>query len=165
MASISVSGTGFAARMPGWAILARRLGAALMIVALLPAAAAGGGAEVGVSLEGVRSSKGLLRVCLTRDPALFLKCNLDPAAHKQSIPAAPTARLVFADVTPGDYALVVLHDENGNGKADTMLGIPREGVGFSNNPVIRTGPPKFAAVLFHVGEARVSETIRMKYFL
>jgi uncharacterized protein (DUF2141 family) len=149
--------------MPGWAILARRLGAALMIVALLPGAARGG--EVEVRLEGARSAKGLLRVCLTRDPALFLKCNLDPAAYKQSIPAAASAKVTFADVAPGDYALVVLHDENGNGKADRMLGIPREGVGFSNNPVIRTGPPKFAAARFHVGEAAVKETIRLKYFL
>lgn len=135
-----------------------------MIVALLPGMGTGG-AEVEVRLEGVRSAKGLLRVCLTRDPALFLKCNRDPAAYKQSIPAAATARLLFADVTPGDYALVVLHDENSNGKADRMLGIPREGVGFSNNPVIRTGPPKFAQALFHVGAERVNETIRLKYFL
>lgn len=134
-------------------------------MALLPGAG-GAGADVGVSLEGVRSARGLLRVCLTRDPGHFPHCEKDPASHKQSIPAQePLARLIFGGVAAGDYALVVLHDENGNGKVDTMLGIPREGVGFSNNPAIRTGPPKFAAARFHVGEAAVAETIRLKYFL
>ena len=45
-----------------------------------------------------------------------------------------SARCVFEDVTPGTYAVVVLHDENDNRQCDrNRLGIPLEGYGVSNN--------------------------------
>ena len=51
---------------------------------------------------------------------------------------------VFDNVEPGEYALTVLHDENGNGKLDTnLLGMPKEGYGVSNNAFRRFGPPRF----------------------
>lgn len=41
----------------------------------------------------------------------------------------------FKDLPPGRYGVLVMHDQNANGKLDTtVLGIPREGYGFSNNP-------------------------------
>ena len=121
--------------------------------------------HVDVRFDAVRSSNGLIRACLTHNPAYFPWCDKDPQAHKLSIPAAPGASLSFADVGPGDYAIAVLHDENRNGKMDKLLGLPREGIGFSRNPVIRTGPPAFGAVEFPVGAQPVAETIRMQYFL
>jgi uncharacterized protein (DUF2141 family) len=53
-----------------------------------------------------------------------------------------TGTCVFGGVVPGTYAVAVFHDENGNGKLDTnFLGIPREGVGVSNNKLRTLGPP------------------------
>jgi uncharacterized protein (DUF2141 family) len=164
MASISVSGTGSAALIPVWAILGRRLGAALIIVGMLPAAAPST-TQVDVTFESVRNAKGLIRACLTRDPLHFPHCDADPAARKLSIPAAAGAKLSFHDVAPGDYAISALHDENRDGKLNTRIGIPREGFGFSNNPVVRMSAPKFKAARFVVGAAAVSETIRLQYFL
>lgn len=121
--------------------------------------------EVEVRFEGVRSAKGLLRACLTRNPAYFPKCEKDPASFKASIAATKDARLVFGDVPPGDYALMVLHDENSNAKVDTMLGIPREGVGFSRNPKLYFGPPSFKAVLIHIPAGRSETDVKLQYFL
>jgi len=43
-----------------------------------------------------------------------------------------------------DYAVAVCHDANGNEECDTnFLGIPKEGVGVSNNAKGRFGPPSF----------------------
>ena len=53
-------------------------------------------------------------------------------------------------MAPGDYSLLVIHDENRNGKLDKMLGMPREGFGFSRNPAIRMGPPRYGDVRFAV---------------
>jgi len=40
--------------------------------------------------------------------------------------------IVFSDITYGEYAISILHDENGNGKMDkNMIGIPKEGSGAS----------------------------------
>jgi uncharacterized protein (DUF2141 family) len=130
-----------------------------------PTLVGGSQGELDVRFEGVRSAKGLLRACLTRNPAFFPKCEKDPASFKASIAAMSGARLAFGEVPPGDYALMVLHDENSNAKVDTMLGIPREGVGFSRNPKLYFGPPSFKAVLIHI-PAGVSETdVKMQYFL
>jgi uncharacterized protein (DUF2141 family) len=61
--------------------------------------------------------------------------------------------------------VLVLHDENGNNKVDTMLGIPREGVGFSRNPRIMFGPPRFDAVRIHVPAGPSATGVKLQYFL
>lgn len=132
---------------------------------LLQANAAPPLATVDVHVEGMRSQKGLIRACLTRDPKAFPHCEKDPAAHKLNVPAPQGKLLHFTDVAPGDYAVTMIHDENGNAKLDTMLGIPREGVGFSNNPRLIAGPPSFVATRFAVKAAPVETTIKLKYFL
>ena len=63
----------------------------------------------------------------------------------------------------GHYAISVLHDENSNLKADFMLGMPREGFGFSRNAKVRFGPPKFSAASFPVGAGGTSQSLTMKY--
>lgn len=41
--------------------------------------------------------------------------------------------LMFADIQPGDYALIVFHDENNNNDLDhNFLHLPAEPLGFSN---------------------------------
>ena len=55
--------------------------------------------------------------------------------------------------------------ENGNGRLDTTLGIPREGVGFSRNPRLTFGPPRFSAAQFAVATPAVDQDVRVKYFL
>ncbi|QNM81885.1 DUF2141 domain-containing protein [Sphingomonas sabuli] len=117
-----------------------------------------------IELAGLRNTKGWVRVCMTREPSHFPKCSSDPAALSQTVPAtAPTA--VFAKVPPGDYAVSVFHDENGNRKLDTMVAIPREGFGFSRNPKLRFGPPRFKAVVVHIGPGSDHVPIRMQYLL
>ena len=120
---------------------------------------------VDVHIEGMRSQKGILRACLTRDVKSFPHCEKDPAARKLNIPAPNGALLHFTDVAPGDYAITVLHDENSNAKVDFFLGIPKEGVGFSNNPRLITGPPSFRTATLAVAHKPVETTIRLKYFL
>src|SRR6185312_779738 len=100
----------------------------------------------------LRSHKGMVRVCLTADPDNFPSCVDDARAVTASVPATTNA-ISFPGIAPGRYAVAVIHDENGNNKLDTMLGIPREGFGFSRNPVIRFGPPRFSAAAFPLSGA------------
>lgn len=120
---------------------------------------------VDVHIQGMRSQKGVIRACLTRDIKSFPHCEKDPAARKLNIPAPAGTLLRFTDVVQGEYAVTVLHDENSNAKIDFLLGIPKEGVGFSNNPRLMTGPPSFASAKLVVAHANVETTIRIKYFL
>lgn len=61
--------------------------------------------------------------------------------------------------------MAVIHDANANARLDTMLGIPREGFGFSRDPAIRFGPPRFAAARFAVAAGSANQQVRMRYLL
>jgi uncharacterized protein (DUF2141 family) len=121
-------------------------------------------AELEVQLQKLRNERGSVHLCLTRNPAHFPDCGNDPAALKRSVPAA-IATIRFTGIVPGDYALAVLHDENRNGKLDTLVGIPREGFGFSRSPAVLLGPPRFHQVRFGIAEGFTRQTVRMQYLL
>ena len=71
----------------------------------------------------------------------------------------------MTQLQPGTYALTVVHDENLNHKLDTTLGIPREGFGFSRNPVVRFGAPKFRQVDINLDSGFTRASGRMQYLL
>ena len=50
-------------------------------------------------------------------------------------------------------------------KLDTLLGIPREGFGFSRDPTIRFGPPRFDAAHFTLATDADTQQIMMRYML
>lgn len=116
-------------------------------------------------MTGLRSSKGEVLACLTTRPDAFPECQRDPQARVLRIPAATTVDLDFGPVPAGRYAISLFHDENGNGRLDKRLILPREGYGFSRNAPVVMGPPRFASAAFGVGAAGHRETIRMRYFL
>lgn len=106
----------------------------------------------------------MLRICLTARPQSFPDCKDDPRAVSRSVPATQTA-VTFDGLAPGNYAAAIIHDENANRKLDTVLGIPREGFGFTRNPAIGFGPPKFDAARVAVDGAGVPQQVRMRYLL
>lgn len=58
--------------------------------------------------------------------------------------------VTFENVEPGNYAVMVLHDENDNERMDMEPnGMPKESYGMSNNPMLY-GPPTFADAKFEL---------------
>jgi len=142
------------------------LGSAIGAVALTSAAAATTSpATLEVSIYGLRSMKGNVLVCLTANPRFFPDCSKDPKSFSANVPARDSAQVSFRGLAQGTYAISILHDENGNGKMDMAVFIPKEGFGFSRNPAIVTGPPKFKAAAFAIDAAEVSQRVKMKYML
>lgn len=139
--------------------------AALGLLAPLPATSSQTATSVSVTVTGLRNTQGIVQACLTAAPEFFPDCDRDPHSHRLSIHAASNLQLEFDDVPPGTYAVALLHDENGNGRVDRMLMIPREGFGFSRDAPVRMGPPHFADASFALGGAPVRQTIRMRYML
>lgn len=121
-------------------------------------------AQLNLTLQGLRNRSGQVHLCLTRDEAFFPDCSRDPRAVKRSLATGEAGRLSI-DAPPGDYALSVVHDQNGNGRLDTFLGIPREGFGFSRNPAIRMGPPRFRETRFTLPEEGATFAVRIRYIL
>lgn len=136
-----------------------------MLTALLGETGASPMASLEIGVTGLRSDKGLVRVCVTADPKHFPQCDGDPLARHLSAPASQATSLRFDDIPAGSYAIALFHDENGNGKVDTRLGIPTEGVGFSNNPRLWFGPPSFAQAKIVLTDRPQNETVRLHYFL
>ena len=122
--------------------------------------------DVTVSITGMRSTKGVVRACMTGDAARFPKCAGDPRSHRLVVPASGSLKLTFKGVTPGRYAIALLHDENNNGKADRAMGMmPKEGYGFSRDAPVNMAPPKFKDAVFTLGEGLTRFAIKMRYFL
>ncbi len=124
------------------------------------------GRSLSIAVDGMRNTRGHLLVCITANATAFPDCSRDPAAMRMRVPAADVhgqMRVTLNDA--GTYAVAIVHDENGNGRLDTMMMMPREGFGFSRNPAIRMGPPRFRDAAFAVGVAPAHQQVRVRYML
>ena len=72
--------------------------------------------------------------------------------------------VVLRDLPYGTYAVSVFHDENSNEKIDTnIIGMPKEGVGSSNNAKGKFGPPKYKDASFVLDSNKKQINITMTY--
>lgn len=140
----------------------RRAGAALGVLPLLTSAAPL--ATLELDFTSLRSTRGLLQICIAPAASEFPDCRDGRGAIKRTIPASD-GKLRLTALAPGDYAVAVIHDANGNGKLDTFMGIPREGFGFSRNPVIGFGPPRFSAARFPLDGGSDRQEVKLRYLL
>lgn len=102
-----------------------------------------------VDIDGLRSDRGQVLCALFSLAADFPKKTDKALARAKSPIVDGHAACEFQSIASGTYAVSVFHDENSNGKLDTnFIGIPREGVGASNNAKGHFGPPKFSAAAF-----------------
>jgi uncharacterized protein (DUF2141 family) len=113
-------------------------------------AARGAPARVNVSVGTFRSTSGVLACRLYASGDGF---PMDPKGGvEQRVPVREqAASCSFAGVTPGTYAVAVVHDENDNGKLDTnFFGAPTEGYGVSNNHTYAFAAPEWEESKFDV---------------
>ncbi|MDE2596076.1 MAG: DUF2141 domain-containing protein [Sphingomonadales bacterium] len=117
-----------------------------------------------VTVDGVRSSRGLMAVTLYADnPRKFLVKHGSLYVGRSNAQAGVTHTCIFVP-QPGIYALALYHDENANQKFDrSTIGFPEEGFGFSNNPSTLAGLPTFRSVRLAVPRAGLSTRVQMKY--
>lgn len=109
---------------------------------------AAGAATVTVNVSGVRSTGGRVTGTLCPDaPTVFCSTYVarTPAAVGESV-------LRFEGVSPGRYALSVVHDEDGDGRTE----IPPEGFAFGNNA---RAPTFDATALVVEGSVRTAVTL------
>ncbi len=87
-----------------------------------------------VEIDGLHNDKGQVLCALFSSPIDFPKRTDKAVAHARADISHGHAFCDFSGIASGTYAVSVFHDENSNGKMDTnLMGIPREGVGASNN--------------------------------
>ena len=118
-----------------------------------------------VKILDIRNSTGAVACALFESPEGFPSEYLRSATHIMFLKVRDKqARCDFEDIPPGTYALAVVHDENMNGKLDTnLLGVPKEGYGFSNDAKALFGAPSFSAASFPYDGQNLELTISLNY--
>lgn len=120
--------------------------------------------KVRVVVSGLRSNSGEVRVNIYNSKDGFPS---DPkkAFMTQVVKIEESkSEAIFESIPVGEYAMSVLHDENGNKKIDlNWLMIPIEGVGASNNPRMTFGPPGFNDAKFRIGSEEMTIRINIRY--
>ncbi|GAA6620324.1 DUF2141 domain-containing protein [Scytonema sp. NUACC26] len=122
--------------------------------------------QLTVEIKGLKNRQG--QVCLS----LFASSRGFPSNSSNAIQSQCVAiatmplTVTFKNLQPGSYAVAVLHDTNSDKKANRNgLGIPLEGFGFSENPVILTGPPRFNDAAVLVAGSTTNIQIQLNYLL
>ena len=111
-----------------------------------------------VTVPNVSSTEGTMIFALYESNEKFMKH--EPLDSKSGIIANDSTTITFENILPGTYAIVCLHDKNGNQRMDfTAEGMPAEDYGMSNN-VILMGPPNFEDAKFVVGNKSLDLTIK-----
>lgn len=119
-------------------------------------------AQIHVSFEQLPSHKGELSYLLFANEKGFPDQDEKSIRKGSIILSEGVGSFEILNVSDGEYALSVIHDENSNNKLDTnFLGIPKEAFGFSNNPTIFMGPPDFEEASFKVKD-QTKINIKMK---
>lgn len=114
-----------------------------------------------VVVTGVRNASGTIRVGLFDTSDQFLK---NAKVGETAKAAAGQVAITFTDLPKGEYAISVIHDENGNEELDSnFIGIPQEGFGFGNNKMGMFGPPSFDEAKIKWEGTDLMTEIKLKY--
>jgi uncharacterized protein (DUF2141 family) len=126
----------------------------------------GPGCTLRIHVDGLRNSKGNIGTIVFASPAGWPE-DRSRAFRVGPAPIDPGRRqgtAVWKDIPPGNYAVAAIHDENSNHKLDrNLIGIPKEGFGFANNPHVGWSAPPFDAAVVHVACPVTEIAIHMQY--
>ena len=122
--------------------------------------------NIEVSIQGIDTEEeGKLIVLLFNSEDTWLEADQYYKMIETEV-SNETEKIVFEDIPFGtDYAIEVIHDENGNLKMDMRIlpyPKPKEGFGLSNN-TFRAGPPEYEKDRFSLDQPVVVLNILMKY--
>lgn len=139
-------------------------GFGIILCASLWAGAAAEAGELRVNIEDIRNTNGLMRLALYDQPGLFPISGESYVISDVPIPDGGLS-VLFSDLPPGEYALALFHDENGDNVFDKgFLGLPLEGFGFSNDAPVFFSAPSFSAAAVTVDGGLTTITVHMRYW-
>ena len=124
------------------------------------------GCTLRIHVDGLRNSVGVV------GSTIFTSSIGWPEDNSKSFRHGPTpieasqrqATAAWENLPPGDYGVAVIHDENKNHKLDrNMIGWPKEGFGFANNPHVGLSAPAFKEAIVHVTCPVTETTIHLQY--
>jgi uncharacterized protein (DUF2141 family) len=116
-----------------------------------------------IHATGFRNQKGEADGVIFKSPDGWPE-NPHKAFTSDAVPIDGNQATLTFHLPPGEYGIAVLHDENKNHKVDRdLLGIPKEGFGFANNPHVFFSAPSFKAATVNVGCPATNINVKMIY--
>ncbi|MEZ5195942.1 MAG: DUF2141 domain-containing protein [Bacteroidales bacterium] len=119
--------------------------------------------EISIEITGINNQQGNVGIALFRGEDGF-PMGIE-RAKTTSFVAIQDSALIYSikDISVGEYAICVFHDEDLNREINTnFIGMPKEGVGVSNNPKPRMGAPRYVDCKFHTDTTN-RLMIKMRY--
>ena len=120
--------------------------------------------DLTVIIQGAHSNHGKLRIGLFSNADDF-KAKRNPVdSAVVTIGNKGKSIYTFHKLPYGTYAVAVYHDENNDGMLNKrQLGIPVEGIGFSNFTEFKRRPPAFEEVSFELRDKNLTLEIPLFY--
>ncbi|MGH7815427.1 MAG: DUF2141 domain-containing protein [Candidatus Binataceae bacterium] len=118
-----------------------------------------------IEVAGLRDGRGQVGCSIFSDRKAFPADDSKVLRHVWASIHGGRAVCRYPGLAAGDYAAVVYHDENGNGKFDrNFLGMPKEGFGFSRDAPVRFSAPTFDACHFLYDGRGMRIVIHIRYW-
>ena len=120
---------------------------------------------VDVEIDGVRNSKGVIRLAVYTESSQYPHKPICTHIIKKDSLQDQKIKTQILTFKPGTYVFSLLDDENNNDALDyNRLRIPREGYGFSNNivPFLKAPPFKKCIVILKSGRNKLNIKLRYK---
>jgi uncharacterized protein (DUF2141 family) len=119
--------------------------------------------KIEVVINNFRNDKGNVTIILFNKPDGFPDSKKGFKIISSKI-NNKNASVEFDNLPNGEYGISVFHDENNNKVLDrNIFGIPKEGVGASNNAKGHFGPPKYQDAKFYLKNETKTITIHIIY--
>ena len=117
-----------------------------------------------VVIKSVRNNKGHILVGLYNNAVSFNNYQKeDPFIKKSILPVTTNTIVVFPNIPFGNYGLKIFHDENDDRTLNLgKFFVPMERYGFSNDPMILFGPPRFDDCRFVFDQKHPTFNIKLK---
>ncbi|WP_234733544.1 DUF2141 domain-containing protein [Tellurirhabdus bombi] len=120
---------------------------------------------VNLTISNIKSAEGQILVGVFKDQQSFKD---EKPAFRHRFPKTSLSNgvlKVHLDLPPGSYGFALVDDENKNGKLDkNMIGIPKEGIGFSNFYLSGMSKPSFNDFKFEVKSPSVTVQCKIRNF-
>ncbi|MHB1699007.1 MAG: DUF2141 domain-containing protein [Acidobacteriaceae bacterium] len=124
-----------------------------------------GGCTLIVHVTGFRNQKGDAGGTIFSSPDGWPENSAKAFEHGPFPIEGDHATLTFQHLPEGRYGLAVIHDENMNHKLDrNFIGIPKEGLGFGNNPHFTLSAPSWNTSAINVTCPTTTTDVALVYY-
>ena len=120
--------------------------------------------EIILKIGRLRSQKGGVGIAVFGDRDSFPRKGDKAVLSKYAeLPESGALEVRLGPLPYGTYAIAIFHDEDGDKKMGTFMGLPKEGYGFSNDAAVLFGPPSFSSAKFSLDSSEKPLEINVRY--